>query len=71
MIHSIKKAKEKWCPMARFYMGGESGVAGINRTFHDNIPLGTECIAAECMWWKISPGGLTGYCGKVGREGLY
>lgn len=67
MIHTLKKAREKWCPMARFYMGNDNGgLAGINRTFTDNIPTGTECIADECMWWKWD-GDLSGYCGKVGR----
>ena len=68
------EAKTKWCPMVRTqpFIGAEKDCwATTNRGWGGSLdvvtPLGTKCLASDCMLWQwdnaITDGPRKGRCG--------
>jgi len=63
-----EKAKNKWCPMARYAFGGSPGYASGNRFDVESLTgrnyyAQCLCLGPDCMAWTGDE--TTGECGLV------
>jgi hypothetical protein len=71
-----EEAKTKWCPMARYLAifrngsGSIDSIAAYNRGLDDSGLNKSQCIASDCMMWRLRrfrEDDADGYCGLAGN----
>lgn len=62
------KAREKWCPFTRVMGVREEGEGALAVTTNRSMNMADECncIASDCMAWRVSIADI-GYCGLAGK----
>lgn len=70
MLFTLAEARDKWCPMVRYGVGGDDANASNRHASQMNgynvSPDYARCIADKCAMWRWADANKVGFCGLAG-----